>query len=336
MGTGSKLKPVKEFRVYRSKRRRAVIIVLVLVCLTVGAIPTGCSRGIPFVGKEGEWSIGIYTGDSPLALVSPGTVRNPVLTAKDVTDIQALFVADPFMVRERSTWYMFFEVMNGLTNQGDIGYATSGDGFHWVYQQIVLDEPFHLSYPYVFNWKNEYYMIPESIGAGAIRLYKAIDFPTRWLFNGTLLGYPYVDPSVFRYEDRWWMFAGSDRNSTLHLFYADELMGPWTEHLNSPIVRQDANIARPGGRILVHDRIIRYAQDDDPTYGNQIRAFIVTTLTTESYEEREESELLGVKASGVGWNSAGMHAIDAHQDDESGWIACVDGYQIHLVFGWGH
>jgi hypothetical protein len=228
---------------------------------------------------------------------------------------------------------MFFEVME--LSKASIGYATSIDGFNWTYQQIVLDEPFQLSYPYVFSWKNEYYMIPESIGANAIRLYKAIDFPTRWSFAGTLVVGRYVDPSVFRYENRWWMFAS--KGGTLHLFNADDLMGPWTEHPKSPIVKGDANIARCGGRVLVQqDRIIRYAQDDDPTYGNQIRAFLVTTLTTESYEEREVSEPIGLKASGTGWNAAGMHTIDAHQVEGNRWIACVDGYRRHLAFGQGH
>lgn len=86
---------------------------------------------------------------------------------------------------------------------------------------------------------------------------------------------------------------------------------------------------------MFHDRIVRYAQDDDPTYGNQVRAFEVTTLTTESYEEREATKPIVLKASGTGWNAAGMHNIDPHQIGENRWIACVDGYRKQLVFGWG-
>ena len=32
---------------------------------------------------------------------------------------------------------------------------------------------------YVFKWKNEYYMIPETYQASSVRLYKAIDFPAQ-------------------------------------------------------------------------------------------------------------------------------------------------------------
>ncbi len=268
-------------------RPKVSIIVAVLVCLIGGFISglyIGRLRGIPFVKKQGGWSIGIYIGESPFTFCS-GSISNPVLTADDVTDISARFVADPFMVRENHTWYMFFEVMNAHTNQGDIGLATSDDGLNWTYRQIVLDQPFHLSYPYVFKWENEYYMIPESHQIYSIRLYKAIDFPTQWSFIGTLLyGRSYKDSSIFRYDRRWWILT-TDRNDFLRLYYADNLMGPWVEHPESPIIRGDANIARPGGRVVVFDgRILRYAQDDDPTYGNQIRAFEITELTTISYE----------------------------------------------------
>jgi len=49
-----------------------------------------------------------------------------------VTDITADFVSDPFMLRDGAVWYMFFEVWNTRTGQGDIGLATSSDGLNWA------------------------------------------------------------------------------------------------------------------------------------------------------------------------------------------------------------
>src|SRR5262245_26175147 len=103
------------------------------------------------------WSIAIYTGITPFNLQP----RLPVLTKADVTDIPAAFVADPFMAQRNQTWYMFFEVMHGTKHLGEIGLATSNDALTWTYDRIVLREPFHLSYPHVFEWQNQYYMIPE-------------------------------------------------------------------------------------------------------------------------------------------------------------------------------
>lgn len=287
------------------------------------------------VKRQEEWSIGIYLGESLSNFVSPENISNPVLTAKDVTDVPAIFVADPFMLYDNHNWYMFFEVMNARTRQGDIGLATSSDGVNWNYKQIVLHEPFHLSYPYVFKWKDEYYMIPESYQANSIRLYKAIDFPTQWIFVKTLLdGSDYVDSCIFYFNDKWWLFTTSTKSDVLRLYYANELMGSWIEHSKSPVIEGNAHIARPGGRVVVSDgRIIRYTQDDEPNYGNSVRAFEITELTTNTYKEKEVNKNPILKASGSGWNAIGMHNIDPHKINEDKWIACVDGYRISLVFG---
>src|SRR2546422_3157213 len=50
------------------------------------------------------WSIGIYTGASPFKLNAPSRVRNPVLTSRDVSDVRAAFVADPFMIKTNGSW----------------------------------------------------------------------------------------------------------------------------------------------------------------------------------------------------------------------------------------
>jgi len=312
-----------------------------LVCLAVGyaaGVYTGVKRGIPFVKKvTRNYSIGVYVGESPLSLAPSSDIRNPVLTAADVSDMPAEFVADPFMVQEGDTWYMFFEAMNEKTNQGDIGLATSADGLRWTYRQIVLDEPFHLSFPYVFKWQDAYYMVPESGNADSIRLYKATAFPTEWSFVGTLLeGSAYADSAILRYADKWWLFTTPNAsNDTLLLFYADELLGPWTEHPMSPIVERDTHTARLGGPVLSFDgRLVRYAQDDATSYGAQVRAFEITDLTTASYEETlvADAPLVGLGESV--WNSEGMHQVDPHQVGDNKWIAPVDGLgKPKLLFG---
>jgi len=173
-----------------------------------------------------QWAIGIYEGPSPLNL-SSGRVHNPVLTAQDVTDARADFVADPFMVQENGTWYMFFEMFNADTDQGDIAYATSTDGRNWTYQQVVLDEPFHMSYPYVFQWQDEWYMLPETNEANEVRLYKAEHFPTGWSYAGTLLNGAFADSCIFYYDDTWWLFTSPVENANyrMRLYYSKDLFG---------------------------------------------------------------------------------------------------------------
>lgn len=280
---------------------------------------------------EQEFSIGIYRGDSPVSMKSALDVNNPVLTRRDVRDVPATFVADPFICRANDGWYMFFEVMNGLRHKGEIGLATSEDGIDWHYERIVLAEEFHLSYPYVFEWQNEHYMIPEGGSGGGVRLYKATEFPFRWTCMGRLLdGGVYLDSSIFRYQDKWWLFTAvpdEKNNLTLRLFSSHELLGHWQEHPASPIVTGNPHITRPAGRaILVDGRPIRFTQDIHPVYGSKVHAFEVVELTSTVYTERQIGEGPVLAAGTANWNSGGMHHIDAHRGETGTWIACVDGF----------
>lgn len=272
------------------------------------------------------WSIAIYRGPTPFEL-QPAP---PVLTHHEITDIPADFVADPFLLHHDHTWHMFFEVMHTTTQRGEIGLATSRDARAWSYQRIVLKEPFHLSYPHVFAWQGDYYMLPETLNVRAVYLYKALDFPFHWSSVAKLVEAPLADPTIFRFNDLWWLFACSTpyQHDTLQLYFATELTGPWTEHPQSPIVRADKRRARPAGRVVTfNNRLFRFAQDCVPNYGSSVRAFEIRELTTKRYAEVEHDRGPLLRATGHGWNASGMHHVDAHELPDGQWLACVDGTQ---------
>ena len=276
--------------------------------------------------SHGPWSIGIYEGADLFDLGPAAGATNPVLTAADVTDRDAVFVADPFWMAHEDEYLMFFEVLNRERWLGEIALARSPDGLDWSYEGIVLAEDFHLSYPQVFEWNDAYYLIPESGRDWSVRLYRAREYPAEWEYVGNLLsGYRYVDPSIFRYDDTWWMFVGTGENDVLNLYFSDELETGWQPHPANPIVRDNMHEARPGGRVKVVDgEPIRFAQDCYPSYGLRIFGFRVSELTRDSYAEEPLSTDPLIDGSGSGWNAAGMHHIDAIAT-ENGWFAVVDG-----------
>jgi hypothetical protein len=282
---------------------------------------------LPKVGTndKNRWTIGIYSGSSPFQLSPPPDVVNPVLTAADVTDLNVDIVAHPFMIVTDSLYYMFFTAKDEKTDKGGIGMAESKDGINWKYKQIVIKEPFVLAYPYVFKWQNDYYMIPEAHTETSVRLYKAVEFPDKWKYEGDLLtGEQFFVPTVIQYREKWWMFIVRPGNETLRLFYADDLKGPWTEHPQSPIVKNDPNTARPAGRPFIIDGILyRLGMDCYPTYGSQVHAFQITDISTKSYAEKIIDIPL-VKSSSKGWNAEAMHHVDAYQLARNKWIAVVD------------
>jgi hypothetical protein len=299
-------------------------------------MPARVSRGIALPSLEKRWSIGIYEGADPLALQPAAGVANPVMTARLVTDVRARFVADPFMVRHAGTWHMFFEVFRADVRKGAIGMATSPDGFAWTYRQIVLNEPFHLSYPYVFAWNSELYMIPETSGLGEVRLYRASAFPGGWQFERTLLsGAGFTDASIVRHDDRWWLFASLPGDATLSVFHAASLDAAWIPHARNPILRHAPDRARPAGRIIAYqDRLLRPAQDNRASYGMAVNACEITQLTTAEYAERPARPSPLLAGSGSGWNARGMHHVDAHETAPGRWLACVDGFRKSWVVGY--
>lgn len=277
------------------------------------------------------WSIHVLTTNAPITHASQvGDLSNPALKPEDVTDVNADFVADPFLMEDQGTYYLFFEVLNQETKQGDIGLATSKDGMNWQYEQIVLDEDFHLSYPHVFKNKNNYYMIPESAEAGGVYLYKATQFPYKWERVKKLVSGPYTDASVFQHDNKWWMYTAGLDNETLHLFYADDLEGEWKPHAKNPLITNDMSNSRPGGRVVVENGMIyRYVQNDGPYYGHSVKVFQVHQLSEAAYGEKELGTIL--EGSGVegDWREDGMHHIDQVKRADQQWLVAVDGHQFH-------
>jgi hypothetical protein len=275
------------------------------------------------------WAIGIYAGSSPFDSLDLINIKKPALTARDVTDIEAQSLADPFIIESGSSLFMFFEAIRKSDDRGVIGLAESWDGVDWKYKQIVIEEPFHLSYPYIFKWQDDYYLVPESNLDLSVRIYRATDFPTHWKYEGKLLsGYHFTDPSIIRYNDTWWMFVSTRENDVLNLYYSDTLMGAWMQHPLSPIVRDDRHKSRPAGRLLVFDgKLYRLAQDDYPIYGSQVFAYEIIEISRTTYREKLAFDGPIVKASQRGWNSDRMHHLDALMVNPRRWLVAVDGYR---------
>jgi glycosyltransferase involved in cell wall biosynthesis len=279
-----------------------------------------------------KWSIGIYRlvyETKGFKFINIRTIRNPVLTAKSITGQKVDYVADPFLVLENGMYYMFFEVFE--KNKGSIGLAVSNDCRKWKYKTMVLEGSFHLSYPFIFKWEGTYYMLPESYQTKSVRLYEAANFPDEWRFVKTLLeGKEFVDSTLVRFGDKFWLFVSDTTDGNLYLYHADWLEGPWKEHAKNPIIRNERNIARPGGSMIyAENKLIRIAQDDLKAYGYAVRAFEITLLSTQEYNEKELAESPLLTPSGQGWNKDGMHHLSVCQIGEKEWIASVDGKSIN-------
>ncbi|CAN1172023.1 Glucosamine inositolphosphorylceramide transferase 1 [Linum perenne] len=301
---------------------------------------------------EGSWSLGVFYGDSPFSLKPIESVNiwkneskawpvaNPVITCASVSDagFPSNFVADPFLYVQGDTLFLFFETKNPLTMQGDIGVAKSTDkGATWQQLGIALDEDWHLSYPYVFDYHGQIYMIPEGSLKGDLRLYRALEFPLQWTLEKILMKKPLVDSTIINYDGQYWLFGsdhsgfGTKKNGQLEIWHSSSPLGPWKPHKKNPIYNVNKKMgARNGGRpFLYNGNLYRFGQDCGETYGRRVRVFKVETLSKNDYKEVEVP--LGFEESTKGrnaWNGARYHHLDVQQLSSGEWIGVMDGDRV--------
>ena len=295
---------------------------------------------VPLTDALQIYAVDLYRGESPLRLVdsSPG----PTLTRAEVGDPDVIGVADPWLRIDGDTWFLFAEIIRerlGAPNdqQGVIGLATSRNaGQSWIYEGVVLEEEWHLSYPLIVEHEQTFYMIPESSREAKVVPYVADDYPRGWRKDSVLLTGKLADPTLFASGGRWWLFV-TDSNEraddTLRLFSSERLSGPYAEHPASPVVVGDISKARSAGQVVdAPEGLLRFAQDNREGYGRAVRAFAIETLTTTEYSEVEIAMTPPIAGSGEGWNADGMHHLSPVRVGNGQWVSAVDGYHWERVF----
>lgn len=197
--------------------------------------------------------------------------------------------ADPFLFVHGESLYLFYETQDYKLGRGVITMVSTTDLSKWTKPRIVLQEPFHLSYPFTFEKDGVVYMMPESGEGGQLCLYRAADDSlTRFDFVRPLLDGRYLDSVLLKKHGKYFLFTSDEpdyRQYVLHLFCSDALEGPYTEHPMSPIC-DDTEFSRCGGRIIeVDGKLCRVSQDCSNGYGDNVSLVSIDRLTPTEYKE---------------------------------------------------
>jgi hypothetical protein len=207
------------------------------------------------------------------------------------------FWADPFPVAHDGVVYVFFEEYSHRRHRGRISCLRMTDDGPQAAPETVLEAESHLSYPCVFRWRGDWYMVPETGARRTIELYRAARFPDRWEPAGVLFDHvAAADTTVAEIDGRWWMFTcmavdGALASDELFLFHADSPLGPWRPHRRNP-VKSDVRSARPAGRLIkAEDGWYRPAQDCSGRYGRAIVMNRIERLTPDDYVETDARRL---------------------------------------------
>jgi hypothetical protein len=155
----------------------------------------------------------------------------------------------------------------------------------------VLQRPYHLSYPFVFEWEDGLFMIPETAENGTVELYRCEEFPHRWSLVKVLLdGVRAFDSTLVRDGGLWWLFTsiaapGAAPSEDLSIYWSHSLPGPWIPHPGNPVVR-DVRRARGAGPIFRRDgNLFRPSQDCGADYGSAVWINRIERLDRTSYRE---------------------------------------------------
>ena len=201
------------------------------------------------------------------------------------------FYADPFVAEHALRTYILFEDYAEATRKGAISCVEIDRNGNPGSVQRVLEQNYHLSYPSLFRWRREWWMVPDSGDHGTIEVYRATDFPREWKLEAILLqGVDARDATLVEWNGRWWMFVticvpGGPRSDELSLFVADTPLGPWHQHPRSPIV-SDVRRARSAGAVYCErGSLLRPAQDCSRGYGYAITFNRIDRLTETEYRE---------------------------------------------------
>lgn len=233
------------------------------------------------------------------------------------------FLADPFGLWRDGRLHVFAEGYDYRNRVGWIEAFVFDAGFALLERGSALMEPWHLSYPYVFEAEGETWMVPEAHKSGRLTFYRAVEFPFRWEPAIRIaLDHVPIDATPLFHDGLWWLFYTSAdqeaaKTGALHVAFAERLAGPWQPHPGNP-VRIDPAGARPGGvAIMGTDGIILPVQDCTTTYGAGISPLQIKTLTPDRFEARLGATLRA--PAGAAPYTEGLHTLSA-----AGAITLVD------------
>lgn len=234
------------------------------------------------------------------------------------------FWADPFVLERDGRYYIFIEELVYSDNRGHIAVIEMDREGRASQPVVVLRRPYHLSYPFLFEYEGDLYMIPESAANRSIELYRCTQFPNQWEHVHDLMqDVSAFDTTLLHRDGRWWMFttlvevAGASSWNELFIFSASSpLSRDWTPHPRNPVV-SDCRSARPAGPLFEHHgALYRPSQNSSRRYGYGFNFCRVDVLDDADYREQVVAQALpdwapDVIATHAYCRAGDLHVVDA-------------------------
>jgi len=216
---------------------------------------------------------------------------------KEIIPPKDRFWADPFVVYKDHKHYVFFEEFLNSNNKGHLSVMIIDNNGDHSEPVKIIDRDYHLSYPSIFEFQDELYLIHGTIhnSKSYVELFKCVDFPFQWIsYKKLIKNIPLVDTTIFFYNKKWWIFAckakndGTSQSNELMLYYSENPLDEnWIPHPLNPVISNIKN-SRPAGSVFkMNEKIIRPAQNCFQVYGNGFSFNEIIKLNENEYEEKQ-------------------------------------------------
>ncbi|MCR5646195.1 MAG: hypothetical protein K6F96_07405 [Bacteroidales bacterium] len=233
--------------------------------------------------------------------------------------------ADPFVITTEKDTYLFYESYSYKKGKGCIEVVRKSKKYRKP--KVALEEPFHLSYPFVFEHEGEVYCIPESHQADRINLYKFNEKELKLEQECVLMEHiQAVDPTLIFHEGQWNLFfTQKDQPSVkLYRYVAEELRGPYEPSPLNPI-KVDCTDARMAGAFFERDgHLMRPAQECIRYYGTAVRLNRIDRFDELHYEETQIDQIQPIKESKF---NKGLHTLNGNDQ-----LTVIDGKRWLFTF----
>lgn len=178
------------------------------------------------------------------------------------------FFADPFLIKQdNQCYYLLVEEFPFKTEKGVISLLkVDKENFSLVSKKTVIEEPFHLSFP--FCEENGNFIIPESVSANETFLYTFDLEKMNVVGKNKMLDFGLIDGVYYKN----YLFAAKSLNPKLDLYAFEKKNGTYLPcNENKPILK-DIRFSRNAGRFFVCDNeVYRPTQDCFERYGKKIQ-----------------------------------------------------------------
>lgn len=216
--------------------------------------------------------------------------------------------ADPFPFKNVDNDLLIYEKVNRLTNKGRIKINDKKNDT----EKLIINKPFHLSFPIIFSNETECFLICESAENNSTIIWKIEDNFQKFT-EYSKIDEKLIDPIIFYKNGIYFLIACKrvkDQEYKMFLSSSKDLIN-WNVINKQNIDVVNGHERNAGNIVIYQENLYRLSQINTPLYGSGIRINKILNITTNAYSEKFVKE---IKIKNKLKNVNGFHTLNFYDN----------------------